>query len=158
MSGLSLATTKSIMKRIGNMVNADFQTIGVTEQDFTTATGDEPYATSNKRTVVNVIEGLLFSTLDNAGIPQHALPAEFIAAVVGTFIAPSNQLLACNWMAERSSTGYPIGELANGDDPASLARVSAAQLFALLQLAEADATKARKDFQKRVTQAMSVTG
>lgn len=158
MNGLSLVTVKSIMKRIGNMVNADFQTLGVTEQDYQTTIDDADWAVSNKRTVVNVVEALLFSTLDNAGIPQHAMPAEFIAAVVGTFIAPNNQLLACNWIAERSNTGYAIGELATGAEPASLQQVSPAQLFALLQLAEADGTKARKDFQKRILQSVSATG
>lgn len=150
MGGLSLSTTKGIMRRIGDIVSADFQTLGVSEDDFNLTTQDAIWSVANKRQVTNVIDAMCFSTLDQSGLPRHAIPAEFVAAVIGTFVAPANQLLACNYISQHAETGKPINELAAGDDPSAYASVSPSQLYALCVLAESDAQAARKQFEDRI--------
>jgi hypothetical protein len=157
MSGLSLATVKAVMKRIAKTQTADFDVLGITVDDFEMLTGEDEWSVANKRQVVNSIDAFLFSTLDLAGVARHAIPAEVVAGVVGTVVAPKNQLLAANWIAQHADTGKPIHELAAGGDPMAIASVNPSQIYALLILAESEGLEARKVFEKRIA-AMNTPG
>ncbi len=81
---------------------------------------------SDRSTVRNTFDGLLFQALDMLGLPRFVLPVEFVSAAIVAFVHPVNYFTACLWS---ESHGATTDELALEGE---YERFSARQLFAIV--------------------------
>lgn len=140
---LNYEAALSTMKVIADYTSADFDSLGILPQDFKMVFEDKPWIRDNRRKVMQTLDALLFGTADVMGLPRIVLPAEFIAGVISTFVAPCNRQVACIWMAEQRATGAKASDLANlGTEAAAEADpCTGQQLFSLIvQLSESSAS------------------
>lgn len=149
---LSFEQAHAVMKVISDYTSADFETLGVTPEDYALAASQNLWLNQHRPRVERVMEALLYGTTDLLGIGRIELPAEYIAAVVSTFIAPGNRRTACTWLSERKLSGTAANQLATGLASVQMSPASSQQLFALvIALSETDAsTEARKNFTTRI--------
>lgn len=116
---------------------------GVSAHEFQILTQDEHWVRPNKTPVQNSLQALRDGFADTVGYMPFQVPAEYIAALICTFVRPVNWHVAASWFAAIS---VPASELAAGDSGSSES-LSARQLFALIMLAagECEQFKATHD-------------
>jgi len=107
--------------RMGHLNN-----IGLSVDDFNKLISPVPWLNSDRNRVTASLSIMLSSPLDAQGISRFNLPAEYVAAAIGIFVAPNNIKLACRWI-ERPA---PAGELGQGIE--EIEKCTAQQLFALI--------------------------
>jgi hypothetical protein len=153
---ISLATVKGVLNNVGNTMSPDFDVLGITADDMNLLRQQSQWMVAHKRQVIGALDALIYSSVDAVGLNRYELPAEYIAAIIGAFVAPANVQIACSWLEQHAKTGKPIHDLANGYDAESLPSVRAPQLFALVKLAEGEAEVARQKFDSRVQELTEV--
>ncbi|QXP08666.1 MAG: external scaffolding protein [Arizlama microvirus] len=150
MNNLSYVTAVSIMKNITEYASADFDTLGITEHEYSLVYDNKPWRREHLRTVMKVLNALTFGTLEAVGIPVKIVaPTEYVAAIVATFVAPANRMIACIWLATERQTGVGALQGAARHDTNEIKPSTADQLFALVcELSNNEASsEARKAFQ-----------
>lgn len=153
MRSLSYETALATLKVIDRYVAADFDTLGIREQDFELASGAKPYVRQDLPVVMRVLNALTFGSLEVMGMPKITVPAEYQAAIIAAFVAPANRMAACVWLSQERQTGAGALEMsARNQTTSQLDPASADQLFALVvALSETSAsTEARLNFRNRL--------
>lgn len=153
MHNLSYETALATLRIIDQYTSADFDTLGINEQDFEYASGPQPWRRDNINRVMRTLNALTFGTLEVMAMPKIVVPAEYIAAIVSSFVHPANRMVACVWLAQERQTGVGALELsARNQTTSQMDPASADQLFALvIALSDNDAsTEARKNFRHRL--------
>lgn len=131
--------------------------IGITPDDFELVSGNVVWKGSDRNRVQQIINNLMFSTMDICGTPRFQIPAEYIAATIAMFVKPINMHVACRFF-ERASTADAMGRSLDDTETCT-----AQQLFALLVQLVADPTysKARHLFERntglKIIEAESLT-
>lgn len=157
---LSYETALATLKVIDQYAAADFDTLGISQSDFELVSDRKVWLRAHIPVVMRTFNALLYGTLEVQGIPKIIVPAEYVAAVVASFVAPENRMLACVWLAQEHKTGASAIELsARAHSTAQMGTTSGDQLFALvLQLSNNDAsTEARKNFRARLGLAVEIS-
>lgn len=150
---LSYETAYANLKMIDQYIAADFDALGITQQDFELFSGSQPWKRDVITRVMRTANALLFGTLEVMGMPKIVVPSEYVAAIVATFVHPANRMIACIWLAQERQTGVGALELsARAQTTSQLDPTSAEQLFALVQLlSDSDeSNEARKRFRAKV--------
>lgn len=150
---LAYEAALATMSSIADYTSADFDTLGISYQDFNLVYGNTQWTRDQRRRVTQTLDALLFGTLDVIGLPRIAVPAEYVAAVISSFVAPANRQIACIWLAEQRATGPRAIDLAAaGVEALHVDPVSASQLFALvILLSENDrSSEVRQSFAQRM--------
>lgn len=150
---LSYATAHAVMIAIHDYTSPDFDALGITQQDFLLAAGEAPWTRQHIPRVMKTLNALIYGTLEVLAMPKIVVPAEYVAAIVSTFVAPGNRMVACVWLAQEHKTGASALELgARADSAASISPTSADQLFALvIQLSDTDQSlAARREFTRKL--------
>lgn len=153
MHNLSYETALATLRIIDQYTSADFDTLGINQQDFEYASGPQPWRRDNITRVMRTLNALTFGTLEVMAMPKIVVPAEYVAAIVSTFVHPANRMVACVWLAQERQTGVGALELsARNATTSQMDPASADQLFALVcQLSDTDAsTEARANFRTRL--------
>ncbi|AJK28331.1 putative minor capsid protein [Eel River basin pequenovirus] len=126
--------------------NSDLIAANVTPANYRVFTGDQFWTGAERGVVTKVMEGLCYGVCDIQQIPRFELPAEYMAAVIRTFVSPCNYHSACHWMSRTKSASV---EGIDGTE-----NVTPGELYAaLLQLASADEENPesfRHKFEKRM--------
>lgn len=141
---LSLQTAVGSMRLIARGApGMAIDKLGVTEDDLALTTGDVPWTTSDRNRVRKTLDSFIYGVIEDLGLPRFELPAEYIAAVISTFVAPVNYFPACSWITARMSN-EELSTGIKGTTPQGFERVTPEQLFAIVvQLVnEADKTAA----------------
>ena len=151
---LRLEVSKGAMSLLAKgAVVADLETMGITSDDWTLATGNRPWIGQDRTRVKRILEVLTFGTIDVIGLPRFEVSAEYLAAVLAMFVHPTNILPACRWMEGIGSAENDMLAAGHSSDPPhGVETVHARQLFALvLALWEDSASEGfRVQFEKRV--------
>jgi len=150
MNNLSYITAKSIMNSITEYASVDFDVLGITEHEYSLVYNKKPWRRQDLRTVMKVLNALTFGTLEAVGIPVKIVaPTEYVAAIVATFVAPANRMIACIWLATERQTGVGALQGAARHATNEIQPSTADQLFALVcELSNSDeSTEARKAFE-----------
>jgi len=152
---LNYEAAKAVLAGIANYLDADFDQLGISPIDFKLTYDPVIWRTEQRLRVVRTLEALLYGTTSMLGLSRLQLPAEYIAAIVATFVAPCNRKLACIYLAD-IGTGRRAEDLAQG---VSTEQVSPEQLFALVfLLSQNDAgTQARQQFAQRLGLAVAAS-
>lgn len=153
MQHLSFETAYSVLKNIAKYTPADFEVLGITDQQFQLTAGERNWARDELHIVMRTLDALIYGTIEVLGLPKMQVPAEHTAAVVAALIARPNQMTACIWLSQQKQVGPGALELAaRGQSSNRLEPASADQLFALVQLLGNGhgANNARKDYAKRL--------
>jgi len=152
-ANLSYETALATLKVIDQYAAADFDTLGISQQDFELVSDRTVWLRPHLPIVMRTLNALIFGTLEVQGISKIVVPSEYVAAIVASFVAPSNRMLACTWLAQERQTGVGAIELsARAQATAEVGKTSGDQLFALvLQLSNHDASsEARRNFRNRL--------
>ena len=99
---------------------------GISEADWKLVTGPKPWIGLDRARVCRVLDSLIFGSMDLAGLPRFRVPAEYVSAVLVTFVSPNNLMLACAWR-EQSPSADDLSRI----DGVGAEPVRAHQLFAL---------------------------
>lgn len=153
MHNLSYETALSTLRVIDQYTSADFDTLGINQQDFEYAAGPLPWRRDNITRVMRTLNALIFGTLEVMAMPKIVVPSEYVAAIVASFVHPGNRMVACTWLAMERQTGVGALELsARNQTTSQMDPTTADQLFALVcQLSDTDAsTEARANFRARL--------
>ena len=116
------------------------QKLGVTEEDFTLMTGDTVWTADIRPPIRRALEVCIYGVVDMIGLPRFELPAEYIAAIISTFVAPVNYFPACTWLAG----GLSNEDIIQGRDAEAVMgfeKVTPQLLFALVVELENEADK-----------------
>ena len=120
---------------IADYADANLESVGVTPAAFEKCTGPAIWTNDDRSSVENTLNSIQFSALDKAGLPRFQVPAEYVAAVIASFVHPINRMKACYWLSDTGNTGAPAEAIATQTDQRARAElVSAQQLFALVQI------------------------
>ena len=84
------------------------------------------WLSSDRSTVRNTFDNMLFQSLDMLGLPRFILPVEFVAAAIVSFVHPVNFFTACLWSESHGSTTDEMALDGEYD------RFSARQLFSVV--------------------------
>lgn len=135
MQGYNYEAAKAIFAAMCDYTSADFDTLGVTPDDFDLVASNKPWHATNRRQVVATIDAIMFATTDAMGLDRITLPSEYVAGAIQMSVAPINQRTAAIWLAAAGMAGARAVDLSSKDlgggdfDPAT-----ATQLFALVVL------------------------
>lgn len=65
---------------------------------------NQPWLGSDRATVRNTFDNLLFQSLDLIGLPRLVVPVEYVAAAIVAFVHPVNYMIACFWSESHGAT------------------------------------------------------
>ncbi|UOF78724.1 scaffold protein [Microviridae sp.] len=156
-SNVSLTTALALMRQMDKLTAADFDSIGVTDQDWNITCGEGVFLRNDIPVVVRTLNSLIFGTLEMQGISKIVVPVEYVAPVIAVFVKPQNWHLACIYLAQENRIGPSALELsARQGNPGEVEKCSADQLFALVALIVADGghVEVRQRFAKRMSLAV----
>ena len=143
---LKYATAKGSMALVRSMDYEEiFRGLGITPEEFKLLVGKSIWLGSDRASVRKSLDACLAGAMDLTGVPRIEMPAEFIAAVICSFVAPVNVMKACAWMENQR----PAEAISGASSSPEI--VSAGQLFALCnRLFEGDDQAVQQSFEKRV--------
>lgn len=124
---------------------------GISQSDYDLLTGDIPWISSDRARVMRSLDSLIHGSVDLVGLPRFLVPAEYVAAVLATFVKPANCMLACAWRE-----GSPTAEKLAASDAGLLGSepVRSSRLFSIIvelfAMNGSDVTAAKAAFDKRV--------
>ena len=150
---LRLETARGCMSLLaGQSFLEMFEVFGVNVEELQEVTGAKPWNHLARNRVRRVLDAVGQGIMDVVGTPRFELPAEYMAAVITSFVHPTNIMVACRWM----ESGRPGVVLQTGSAE-QVEPVSPAQLFALCcgLLEDDGGEKLRAQFEKRVRGALS---
>lgn len=152
MLNLNYEAAKAVMTSIAQYLEADFDQLGVSPDDFKLTYQPVIWRSEHRIRVIRTLEALMFGTAGMLGLARIKLPAEFIAAIVATFVAPCNRRLATMYLDD-VGTGGRAEDMAAG---LTFEAVGPERLFALVVLlSQEDNTKVRQDFATRIGYAVT---
>ena len=126
-----------------------WKTQGITQEEYDVCRGAAPWLAEQRQSMRRVLDAFAVGTMDLTGTPRFELPAEYLAAVVATYVHPNNMMAACRVF----ETTRSAQELAGATVDAGM--VDPAQLFALVcAIHDSEACEAiRHSFEKKAAQA-----
>lgn len=74
------------------------RTLGVTEEDYVLVTGATPWTVQDRSRVRQTLDAFSAGVMDVVGAPRFEMSAEYIAAVIVSFVHPTNIMPACRFM------------------------------------------------------------
>lgn len=121
--------------------------IGVNQVLFDRFVGEDPWSSLERSQMCQVGMALTQGAAHQLGLPPFDMPAEWVAAVIATFVHPSNVYAACHYLASSGMVG--VEEM--GRPMSKPEAVLPQRLFALvLQLvASPQRSSARAMFEKK---------
>lgn len=132
---LSIASAMALLRSIEQYTPADFDLLGITQEQFEQLAQPVPWRRENLNQVMRTLNCVLFGTLEVMAVPKIIVPSEYVAAHIVATVHPGNRMLACIWMAQERQTGVGALELAARQNQGSqYDPTSADNLFALVCL------------------------
>lgn len=132
-NGLSYETSAAIMRDVVRMAPADLEAVGLSKADAELTFSNGPWNRQHIPTVMRVLTVLCVGVLEMQGIPKTNIPAEHMAAVIATCVAPENRYVACEWMANERMQSH-LEMAYGGQAPTEFARATGDQLRALVNM------------------------
>lgn len=126
---LNLQQARGAMKSIAEGSPTSLEEMGLIPTDIEKLTADISWRNNERVKIQRILENVLHASVDQMGINRFELPAEYVAAGIGMFVHPCNQMKACVWM-EGGKSAAQLGSNSTIDSISST--VKAPQLFALL--------------------------
>lgn len=131
-------------------LNGDLSAFGISEREFEMVTADQVWTGDKRPSVRRILECMIFGTMEIQALPRFQPPAEYVAAVINSFVSGCNVMTACRWV----EGGARSEELAFSPEVPP-AVVTAPQLFAMVCLIRGGDAGIRESFEKQVGYALS---
>lgn len=130
---LSAEITFGVIRAIPRYLDADYDALGITPEDFELAAQQELWHVTQRYRVVRVLNACMFGTLEQLGLPTITVPSEYVASIIGIIVSPANSMAACIWLSQERLTGSAALEMsARGQTAQQVDPTSADALFALV--------------------------
>ena len=127
-------------------VGGDLSANGILEAEWKVLRQETVWDLKQRPTIERIINTLLFSSMDSAGIPRLQPPAEYIAAVLSTFVSGTNLMIACQWFDRFA----PVDEMTSDLPSTAWTPASASELFAMCVQLENQSGSIAATFEKKV--------
>ena len=149
MSGTDLrfSTAMGAMKLLADQDFAErMRSTGLTQEQYLRVVGAAPWASHERPQVRQTLDALSASVMDMVGVARFEMPAEYIAAVIVSFVHPHNIMTACRWMENQRSGASLAGASSDAE------MVDPAQIFVLCcdLYSSDDGSEIRHRFEKKV--------
>lgn len=136
MNGYNFEAARAIHIAMVDYQSGDFDTLGITPDDFALVASNEPWHATERRRVIATLDAIMHGTTDAMGLDRLTLPAEFVAGAVQLNVAPVNHRVACFWLASAHMAGARAADLAHKSlEGGDVEPATATQLFALISQA-----------------------
>lgn len=144
-TNLSLAAALGAMSLLEKgSLNGDLSAFNIHESQYKVLTQDGPWIAGDRAMVTATLEAMMFGLMDQIGVQRFNPPAEYIAAVLATFVKPVNMWLACRYMeGPRSAEDMATGRVRESEP------IRAEHLFAFIVLIEGGSQTAKANFEKQ---------
>lgn len=144
---LHLASALACMQLIDRgCVGTDFKANGILEAEWKALKQELVWESQQRPTIERVVNTLLFSSMDSANIPRLSPPAEYIAAIISTFVNPVNWMIACQWYDRFT----PVDEMTSDLPSTAWTPASGTELFAMCVELEGRGSDIAGRFEKKV--------
>lgn len=150
---LAEATAIALIREIPRYLPADFETLGITPEDFNLVAGERCWLREHMSSITRTMNALFYGVAEKLTLPKITIPAEYQAAVICAVVHRANIHACCIILAQEGRIGASVIELAQGNQPAqSLQKANADQLFALCCIMEdkADTNYAREELRRKL--------
>lgn len=148
---LKFQTARGAMKLLaGSSYTEIFGSLGITKEEFEKVTRASCWVSQDRGEVRKTLDALCAGVMDVTGVPRFEMPAEYVAAVIVSYVNPTNIQVACRWME-----GQRPAEVVRGAS-STPGQVDPAQLFVLCCMLYDDEACAEvaQLFEKRVSSAL----
>lgn len=147
---LRLQLVQGALALIGGGVHRGVvESLGISKEDWELATGSAPWLAADRPRVNRTLTDLVYGSMDAAGLPRFDVPAEYAAAVICAFVAPSNIFVACDFLAAGLTEADSIVEGREQE------RIRPAELFAFCLAALGDGvSEFQQAFERNVGRAI----
>ena len=125
--------------------------LGLTKAAYEEVTSQTPWIGAQRQRARATLDTLCHATTDLIGLPRIEIPAEYVAAVIASFVHPVNIAVACSWMEGRLPAAQDL-VVAGEPPPQGMDHLTAAQLFSMVCfiLSDEDMGPVVSNFEKRV--------
>lgn len=128
----SKAIFNGLIKSYIKIEKAGLEVLEIDKDDEEILRAADPWTAPHRNEARTIIEKLCYAAVDLRGLPRFALPAEYVATCIYTFVHPNNWQIACHIVS--------IGTLSAEDveieqEPE---RVSPRKMFAMICEASAE--------------------
>ena len=146
---LNFQTSVGVLRLMAKQAIVDsLASFGITDDLWKLTTGSAPWTGVDRPRVTRVLDALVYGSIDLAGLPRFRVPAEYIAAIMVTFVSANNLMLACAWR-ERTQDADALSNEGYASDS-----VTSHQLFSLcVRLCDESSPQvsaAQAEFEKKV--------
>ncbi|AJK28289.1 putative external scaffolding protein [Eel River basin pequenovirus] len=108
-------------------IGSDFSANGILEAEWKQLKQETVWDLKQRPAIERVLNTLIFSSMDSAGIGRLQPPAEYIAAVLSTFVNPVNLMACCQWFDRFT----PVDEITSDLPSTAWTPASATELFGM---------------------------
>lgn len=147
---LRYKTAQGILHRLAEGLCADLNSLNIPKEHFDLVkSGTTWIAIQDRMIVVNVINSIIYGSLDLQGVDRFPIPVEYTATVIASIVHPTNRMTACSWMEQAS---YAASDLSQNANPESIAKepITASQCYALVcELQSEDLEQVIVQFERR---------
>lgn len=127
--------------------SASFENFGLTKDEYATLTDPLAWIAPDRQVVERVLNVITYGTMDAIGVTRFPVSAEYLAAIIATFVHPCNLQISCAWSARSQSND----QLADNSPELAGETATPAQLFALCLMihAKGNTDEFRNRFERR---------
>lgn len=127
---LSEATGLAIIRALPKMLPADFDTLGITQEEYDLVAGPHAWRREHMPRIVKTMRALLHGAVEAMAFPPIDLSAEYVAAVIVTVVHPANMMACAIILSAHSQSGHSVIEGATSQN-AQIDKCSSRQLHDL---------------------------
>ncbi len=120
----------------------------VTTAQWEIVTSPNLWIAEHKSTARDVLESIIYGTLDMLGLGRYEVPTEYVAAVIALTVNPCNFLPACSLLS--GTTHHSVDDMSR-DSIECIQRTMPRQLFAMVIQATCLSAIYRKNFAENVS-------
>lgn len=145
---LSYEVAKGAMNLIADGTgSSSFANFGITPDEYDSLKSPLAWVAPDRPTIERVLNVITYGTMDTIGVARFPVSAEYIAAIVCTFVHPSNLQVACAWSGRAQSND----QLADRSPELAGDTATPSQLFALCLMihSKGDVSEFKSRFERR---------
>lgn len=81
--------------------SADFGAFNLTDEDYALFTGENSWLRPDRPKICQIMDAILWGTMDIIGVPRFPVSAEYLAAAIAVFVSPTNIMPATEWLSQK---------------------------------------------------------
>lgn len=141
---ISAQIVKGLVEHFDQIETTGLQSLEIRKEDMALLKAQSPWTSEHRRKARTTLELLTYASIDLAGLPRFAVPAEYSAAVIYNFVSMVNWQVACHVISAGRTAAEDIESEHEPED------VTPRKLFALICECAGQSENFKAKLQKKV--------